>query len=332
MAATTVPTMILTYKYRLLPNKKQHAALRSVCEAQRQLYNAALKERIVCYKKTGKSLRYIDQCKTLTDLRKDEKFSALPHKMQRWTLKRLDDAYEGFFRRVRQRGKAGYPRFRTPTRWRAFGFSEFRGIRFDGKRLRFKGLPGGLRVHMHRPLPEGSQIKSCVFRRDPKGWYVCFQCAVPTHATERKPGEIGVRAASDHFAILSSGEIIPDPEIIRRHERALRRRQRALSRCQRGTRRRARVSDSVARLHRKIKNTRRTFLHQLSARLTGSYGSILVDDMNTRNMVKSRLGNCLSHDDAWGIFIQMLEYKAARAGALVTKIDPVNANGLLLGV
>jgi putative transposase len=326
MAATTVPITLLTYKYRLLPNRKQHEALRAITESQRQLYNDALQERIVRYRKTGKSLRYIDQSKTLTELRKDEQFSALPHKMQRWTLKRVDDACEGFFRRVRERGKAGFPRFRPRSRWKCFGFSEFRGIRFDGRRLRFKGLPGGLRVHMHRPLPEGSQIRSCAFRRDPKGWFVCFQCAVPAAPLERKGGEVGIHCAANDFAVLSSGEMIPEPETIRQHARALRRRQRALARCRKGSRRRAKVSNSVARLHGKVKNTRRTFLHQLSARLIQSYGRILVDDMNTRNMVRSRFGKCLSHDDAWGTFIQMLEYKAARAGALVTKIDPVNVN------
>ena len=325
MTAATIPTMVLTYKYRLLPNRKQHGALRAIAEAQRELYNAALYERIVCYRETGKGLSYFDQCKALTTLREGQEFAALPQKMQRWTLKRLDEAFGGFFRRVEERGKSGFPRYRNRTRWKSFGFSEFRGIRFDGKRLRFKGLPGGLRVHMHRPLPEGSRIKACVFRRDPKGWYVCFQCAMPPSANDHKPGEIGIRAQIDQFAILSTGESIPEPESIRRHERALRRRQRALARCQRGSRQRVKVNDSIARLHHKIKNTRRTFLHQLSAQFTRRYGRIVVDDMKTRNLVKSRVGNSTNHDDGWGIFIQMLEYKAARAGSHVIKIDSWSA-------
>jgi len=63
--------MFLTYKYRLLPNKCQHAALAAICESQRQLYNAALQERIDCYRKTAKSRSYIDQCKALTECRRD---------------------------------------------------------------------------------------------------------------------------------------------------------------------------------------------------------------------------------------------------------------------
>jgi hypothetical protein len=42
----------------------------------------------------------------------------------------------------------------------------FVGITLKGKRLYFKGMNGGLRVHMHRQMPEG-KILSCQFRREP---------------------------------------------------------------------------------------------------------------------------------------------------------------------
>jgi len=51
--------------------------------------------------------------------------------------------------------------------------------RFDGKRLRFAGMPGGLKVHLHRELPEDADVRSCVFRQDGSGWFVCLQIAVP---------------------------------------------------------------------------------------------------------------------------------------------------------
>jgi putative transposase len=54
--------MILTYRYRLPPLKSQHRVLGCLCEAQRQLYNAALEERIACCHKTGKTRTYIDRC------------------------------------------------------------------------------------------------------------------------------------------------------------------------------------------------------------------------------------------------------------------------------
>jgi putative transposase len=137
--------VILTYRFRLLPLKSQHRALERLCAAQRELYNAALEERIDCYRKTGKTRTYIDQCKALTEFPHAlPEMGELPGRLQRWTLKRLDDAFQGFFRRLKARsGKAGFTRFRGKGRWEAFGFCEFSGIRFDGKRLvRLSHPPG----------------------------------------------------------------------------------------------------------------------------------------------------------------------------------------------
>ena len=54
--------------YRLLPQKEPNWRwLEGTLEDQRQLYNAALEERIDCYRKSGKGLTYFDQCKSLTD-------------------------------------------------------------------------------------------------------------------------------------------------------------------------------------------------------------------------------------------------------------------------
>lgn len=103
--------MIVTYRYRLLPTKRQHRALERILESQRQLYNAALEERIDAYRKAGVTRTYIDQTKALTEWRKsDSDASALPACLQRATLKRLDEAYKGFFRRIRSGAKAGFPR------------------------------------------------------------------------------------------------------------------------------------------------------------------------------------------------------------------------------
>jgi len=140
--------------------------------------------------------------------------------VQRWTLKRLDEAFQGFFRRLKARnGKAGFPRFRGKGRWEAFGFNEFSGIRFDGKRLRFAGMPGGLKVHLHRELPERADIRSCVFRQDGSGWFVCLQIAVPT--PEKRPIEsvIGVDLGLTVFAYCSDTGEIPNPRIARRSEK-----------------------------------------------------------------------------------------------------------------
>ena len=317
-------TMILTYKYRLLPSKRQHAALAAICEAQRQLYNGALEERIDCYRKTGKSRSYIDQCKALTQCRRElPEMAALPVTLQRWTLKRLDDAFAGFFRRLKVRhGNAGFPRFRGRGWWSSFGFAEFSGIRFDGKRLRFKGMPSGLKVHLCRPLPASADIRSCSFTRDHKGWNICFQIEIESPEKKAIAAAVGIDVGLTAFAYQSDGIAIPAPQFARRAEREMRRRQRVLARCRRGSRNRTKAKQRVARLHAKIASQRTTWLHQQSARIVNSYDFIAVEDLKVANMVRNgHLARSIS-DAAWSAFVNMLSYKAERAGATFVKVDP----------
>jgi transposase len=108
--------VILSYRYRLLPTRAQHRALGEILEEQRRLYNDALAERIDAYRRSvlevergrrakPQTITFFDQTNSLTTIRNDpltrEELSRLPAFLQQWTLKRLDDAYKAFFRRVR---------------------------------------------------------------------------------------------------------------------------------------------------------------------------------------------------------------------------------------
>lgn len=320
--------MILTYRYRLLPTKRQHRALEALCDGQRALYNAALEERIDCYRKTGRSISYIDQCKSLTLCRRVlPDMAALPVNLQRWTLRRLDEAFQGFFRRVKARnGKAGFPRFRSKSRWDAFGFAEFSGVSFDGKRIRSAGLPSGIKVYVHRALPKDADIRSCVFRRNGRAWHLCLAIDIPTPEKRAVSTMVGVDLGLKVFAYCSDGVILPNPRVARNAERELRRRQRALARCKRGSNRRRKVRERVARLHRKITDTRSTWLHQQSAALVGRADLIAVEDLNVKNMIKHPTLARSIADAAWSKFLTLLDYKAAKAGGHLIRVDPRNTS------
>lgn len=313
----------LTYKYRLLPTKRQHSALAAILEDQRQLYNAALEERIDCYRKTGSGRTYVDQCKALTEWRRTDASAAMcPLNIQRWTIKRLDNAFKAFFRRAQTKnGRSGFPRFRGKGWWSSFGFNETAGIRFDGKRLRWRGMPGGLRVHLHRSIPEGALVRSYVVSRDHKGWTACLQIAVS--AADPRPCDrvVGLDLGLNVFAFQSDGNAVASPRIARRVERELRRRQRALSRCKRSSARRMKARDRLHRLHTKIADTRSTWMHQKSARLVRDYDLIAVERLNVKGLAAGRLAKPI-HDASWSDFIAKLRYKAERAGAQLIEVDP----------
>jgi putative transposase len=318
---------VLTYKYRILPTRKQHEALVSALDSQRVLYNAALEERIDCYRKTGRTISYIDQCKSLTECRRQmPEMATVPLNIQRGTIQRLDEAYKNFFRRVKARGaKAGLPRFRGKGWFNSFDFAETDGLRFDGKRLRFKSMPSGLRVHLHRSMPDGKPL-TATFKRDHKGWSVCL--VVRVEASEKRIVEsaVGIDVGLKVFAYQSDGIIIPNPRVARRAEREMRRRQRALARCKRGSNCRRKVKREVARQHAKIVNTRTTWMHQQSARIANSYDMIAVEDLNISGMVRNKnLARSIS-DASWSSFFDMVSYKAERAGSTFIKVNPKNTS------
>jgi len=320
--------VILAYRYRLLPLKSQHRALERLCGMQRELYNAALEERIECYRMTGKTRTYIDQCQALTQCRHElADMGELPVNLQRWTLKRLDDAFQGFFRRLKARsGKAGFPRFRSKGRWEAFGFAEFSGIRFDGKRLHFAGIPGGLKLHLHRPLPENADIRSCVLRREGRGWFICLHIAVEAPEKHAVSSAVGVDLGLKVFAYCSDHVVIPKPRIAQRAEKELRRRQRAQSRCKRCSHRRHKVRAQVARVHRKVTDTRNTWLHQHSAALVKRADLIAVEDLKVSNMVRHPTLARSIADASWSRLVWMLDYKVEKTGGHLIRVDPRNTS------
>ncbi|HET6264054.1 MAG TPA: transposase [Usitatibacter sp.] len=318
--------MVLCHRYRLLPRESQHRALERILESQRQLYNAALEERIGAYRKAGLSLTYFDQSRSLTEWRSsDPEARALPVNVQRATLKRLDEAYRGFFRRVKQGGVAGFPRFRGRGWFDSFGFREFAGITLRSGRLRFKGMPGGLRVHWHRELPDGAAIKSCTFKREPKGWSVSLTIAVEPEAPRLGKRAVGIDLGISTFAALSDGGFVPSPRAARKAEKRLATAQRALARKAKrsGGRRKARTT--LARCHAAVARQRREHLHQASARLARDYDVIVVERLNLQGLARSSLAKDV-HDASWARFISMLRYKAERAGARLIEVDSRNTS------
>lgn len=148
---------------------------------------------------------------------------------------------------------------------------------------------------------------------------------------------IDVGVGSDNFAVGDAGQRIPNRHAAKRAAAELRRRQRALARCKRDSLSGRKTRARLARTHAKVANQRTNHLHQTSAHLVANYNRIAVEDLKIAHMVRSAKGtvgapgknvkqksglNRAIADAAWGRFIEMLSYKAARAGAELIKVDP----------
>lgn len=132
---------------------------------------------------------------------------------------------------------------------------------------------------------------------------------------------VGVDLGVKDFAVLSTGECIPNPRTMIRHERGLKRHQRRLARCQRGSNNRGKAKRKVARRHAQVRDTRRDFLHKTTTDLVRRFDRIGVEDLNVSGMVRNHsLARAIS-ECGWREFRAVLEYKATRAGRSVVAVS-----------
>lgn len=311
--------LVRTYKFRLLPRKGQHRKLKAALDHTRDLYNAALEERIGAYRKTGKAITYAAQSRGITEMRQHPAYGAFPFGLQLWPLRKLDQAFSAFFRRLKARdGKAGFPRFRGAERFNSFGFASNDSWRVTGARIYMQSI-GRVRVHLHRPLP--SRPLSCTIKRDGKGWVALLACEVEAEALPATGRAVGIDLGITSFIATSDGEAVPGFRAGRRAQAELRRRSRALARCKRGSANRQKVKRRLIQLHERTANARRTFQHQVAARLVRESDLIAVENLNVKGLAASMLARDV-HDAGWASFTTLLAEKAEKAARTLVKVDP----------
>jgi putative transposase len=102
--------MIVTFQYRLYPTKEQQSVLDNTLETLRHLYNGALAERIDAFKHDGKTIGFVDQANQLPLLKETaQPLAELNAQVAQDCLKRLDKAYQAFFRRVKAERNPAFP-------------------------------------------------------------------------------------------------------------------------------------------------------------------------------------------------------------------------------
>jgi putative transposase len=328
------------HKFRAYPTRGQRERAEACLDAHRQLYNAALEERREAWRH-GVTVRYGDQSAQLTAIRRTDPNGqgCWSFTSQQQTLRRLDRAFQGFFDRVRTGRRAGYPRFKSRTRWSSVDFINGDGARWrepEGMwaRAAFQGV-GHVKVKCHRRV--AGQAKALRLKREGRRWYVIViaeQLPTLLPATGR---EIGLDLGVTRFATTSGGQVIANPRFLTSVKDELVATQQAVARRQSGSGNRRKAKRKLAKLHRKIANRRLDFHHKTARRLVDSSDVIAVEDLATANMTRSASGTTVEPgrnvaakaglnrsilDAGWGQFISILVAKAEGAGRRVVKVDP----------
>ncbi|MFE9888332.1 RNA-guided endonuclease InsQ/TnpB family protein [Streptomyces scopuliridis] len=348
--------MIRACKFLLRPTVQQEQALRDMLRDHCSLYNGALQERRDAYRHTSKtSIKYGDQSAQLKNIRAFD-----PERQGRWsfssqqaTLRRLDKAFQAFFRRVKAGQTPGYPRFKGVGCFDTVTFpKDGDGCRWDSTtphdrqtRVRIQGV-GHVRVHQHRPVR--GRVRTISVKREGRRWYVVLSCdEVPAEPLPSTGSIVGIDMGTVHFFTDSDGVHVENPKFLDKMADELTAAQQHLStfpkRARRRTKKHRAAARKVARIHTKIRRQRLDHHHKQALALVREYDVIGHEKLNTAGMTKTpapkpdpdNTGGFLPNgaaakaglnrsilDAGWGLFLGILAQKAESAAR---RVIPVNA-------
>ena len=165
-------------------------------------------------------------------------------------------------------------------------------------------------------------------------YFASFLFCCENQTAEKRPAEkfIGIDFAMQGMCVFSTGKRAEYPMFYRNTEKKLAREQRKLSRCQKGSQNYKKQKKRVALCHEKIRNQRKDFQHKLSASLAESFDAVCVEDLNLKGMAGGlHLGKGV-HDNGYGLFLSMLEYKLEERGKYLIKVDRYFASSKICSV
>jgi putative transposase len=337
-------TVTRSLSYKLYPSPAQEQAMEAKRLMLKDLWNAALEERIGAWRRSVRVTRS-DQEKALKEIRRDlPGWHGLVHTHEaQGVLKRLDLAFQAFFRRAAAGQKPGFPRFRSADRFRGWSYKEhgngFRVALGEGGHnghIRLFGI-GRMRMRGRARTP-GRVLKADVVKTV-RGWML--NLVVETGCAERAPvtgPAAGLDWGVSDFATIAVENggyaAVPNPRHLSVEADSLKAEGRKLSAAARARRISGRAlrkhRRSLARRHAKVAARRKDFLHKVTTRLAASHRMIMTEALTVRNMTASARGtiedpgrnvaqkaglNRSILDTAPATFLNMLRYKAEEAGS-----------------
>jgi putative transposase len=305
-----VTAITLTHKIRLDPTYQQERYFRQACGVARFTWNWGLSEWKRQFTCGGKP----------SGLKLKKEFNAIKPVEYPWTYDVtkyasqqpfifLQSAFRRFFSK-----QANYPRFKRKGVHDSFyiGNDHFR---LSGKKIRIPRLGW---VRMREALRFTGRVVSATVSRIADKWFVSLNVELdrPPASCESQAG-VGVDLGVRMLATLFDGKCVMEvegPRPLGKLLRKLRRLQRQLSRKEKGSRNRGKARTRVARLHYLIACIRQDGLHKLTSFLTANYKSIVIEDLNVKDMMGNRrLARAIS-DMGFHEFRRQLEYKAKMHG------------------
>jgi putative transposase len=326
------------FKFELRPDGAQRQQMRRFCGSCRFVYNKGLALQKARFDAGEKKLNYTGLCKQLTQWRSETETSWLrdapTHPLQQ-ALKDLERAYTNFFAK-----RAASPRFKKKGRHDSFRYPDPKQIKLDPMNSRlFLPKLGWLRYRNSRQVL--GRVKNVTVSLSCGKWFVSLQTERELEQPLPRGGAVGVDLGVVRFATLSDGSFYAPLNSFRRHQTRLRKALQAMSRKQKFSHNWKKAKERIQRIHARIGNARRDYLHKTSTAISQNHAMVCIEDLQVQNMSKSSAGSTETPgkhvrakaglnksilDQGWFEFRRQLEYKLSWNGGSLILVPPRNTS------
>jgi len=312
--------MQVTYKFRLYPDESQEEKLLQTLELCRQTYNHFLSQW------NSKIPSRFELQAQLPKLKAEKpELNGVHSKVLQMVLYQLYSNLKALSQLKKSGKKVGKLRYKGKSWYKTFIYNQsgFKIIK-TGKRLDLLHLSkiGDVLVRLHREIK--GEVKQVIIKRhNSEKWFACLSVDGSSQTENRRiKRAIGIDMGIRCFLTDSDGRQIENPKFYQKSLRRIIIEHQKLSWKRKDSKNREKQRVRLARTYEKLVNQRNDFIHKLSKFYVDNYDLVAVEDLNIRGMVRN---HCLAGkilDASWGRFLQLLEFKAERAGTLVVKVNP----------
>lgn len=309
-------------KIRIMPDGEQEVVLRKACGTSRYTYNWGL-SRWKELKSQGQEKVFKNDLKKEWNQIKPEWVYEVPKDANQQPFTNLYNAFSRYYIDKKSgKNKVGFPTKKKKGHHDSFYVSNDKA-HVTNNHIKLPKIGRVKMVEQLRYRKKDTKILSYTVSRQGIHWYVSLNMEVRDKAIKRdsKPNIIGIDVGLKTFAVTSKGEKFESPKPLKKYQKKLKRLQRQLSRKKKRSRNRLLAIKKVAKLHSRITNTRKDFLHKLSHKICSENKLIVIENLNIKGMLKNHKLALNISDAGWSEFSRQLGYKAKKFNSVLIKAD-----------